>query len=980
MTDPKLIKFDGFAIDPVNELVYRGAEKIRLRPKTFALLCQLAEHPGRLVTKADLLNAIWKNYNVGDEALKHCVAEIRRVLGDDAETPKYIETVHRRGYRFVGKIDSSPHSNESGAAASQRPALPNRLLVGRTAELAQLHRCLATAMGGARQVVFVAGEQGIGKTSLVDSFIDAVNSDWPTNPDDEHEVRPLIARGQCIKAHGAGEAYMPLLEAFTGLCALPHRRRIVPLLRRHAPLWLAQMPSLVSSAQLQSVQRSTLGTTRERMMREMAEALDAITAETSLILILEDLHWSDYSTLDLISYWAQRRSSSRLLLIATYRPSVVPDGGHPLKTIKQELQEHGLCRELQLPFLNEAAIGEYLQRRFSSHKFPNDIAAWIRKKTAGNPLFMVNILDHLMARGQISLHDSRWTLNTALTDAAQTIPATIQQIIERQIEHCTPHEQQLLKAASVKGEEFSSAEAAAVLGEKIDGMDAIFQSLSKRNQFLQSMVSGGKDNSRYRFTHSLYQSICYQSLPEDQRTLYHRRVAEYIEQTNRKHLGEFAAQLAMHYDRAQQPVQALAYYQKAAENANVRHAGREALDLASRGIELLRKAPKKSNLFERELHLQNALGIGLMSAHSGGIEEVRQAFSRALDIFRRLSKRQQAGNQVLLFSCLYGLWCYYWIHAECATAYDLAQQLLDLAKTKHDPYMLDQAHFSLACALLDHGEYAGALEHSGHSSNPLSGCIAAVAQWNLGFPDQALKTIEQTLARVIKTGNPEPLLFANLCGARVHMERREYKKVLEYAQTSLDIATNKKLPEQLIAPVRCYIAWALAKLGQKHNGLEQIQQVLTSLHTLGPSNLTSLHLCMLAELSLDMGRVEEGLAAVNEALETVRSNGMNHYDAELCRLKGELLFRQILPEGNGKWNDSRLAEIRACFEQAIEIARNQQAKSLELRVTTSLAILLNKQNNQPEAHMRLKPITEWFSEGLQAYDLQEARALLQNIS
>lgn len=137
---------------------------------------------------------------------------------------------------------------------------------------------------------------------------------------------------------------------------------------------------------------------------------------------------------------------------------------------------------------------------------------------------------------------------------------------------------------------------------------------------------------------------------------------------------------------------------------------------------------------------------------------------------------------------------------------------------------------------------------------------------------------------------------------------------------------------------------------------------------------------MLADLSLDMGRIREGLAALTKALETACSNGINHYAAELYRLKGELLFRQILPEGNGKWNESRFNEISACFEQAIEIARNQKAKSLELRATTSLAILLNKRNNQPEAHTRLKQITEWFSEGLQTYDLQEARALLRNLS
>ncbi len=539
MTNPKLIRVDGFAIDPINELIYKGAEEIRLRPKTFALLCQLAEHPGRLVTKADLLNAIWKNYNIGDEALKHCVTEIRRVLGDDAEAPRYIETVHRRGYRFIGKIDSSPSSKENGGAASHRPAVPDRLLVGRTAELAQLHQCLATAMGGVRQVVFVSGNQGIGKTSLVDAFIDIVNRDQPDVPDDALEARPLIARGQCIKAHGAGEAYMPFLEALSGLGTSPYRNQIIPLLRRYAPLWLAQMPALVSSTQLQSLQHSIVGATRERMMREMAEALEAITAQTSLILILEDLHWSDYSTLDLISYWAQRRSPSRLLLIATYRPSDIAADNHPLRIIQEELEAHRQCLELPLSFLGEAAIQEYLGRRLPGHRFPREMAAWLRDHTGGNPLFMVNVLDHLATHGLLLLSNGRWILNTTLEKAAQTVPPTIQQIIERQFERHTPEEQQLLMTASVNGEEFSAAGVAAVLGKKVEKIDAGFRALAKLNMFLQR--ADNVSSSRYKFTHALYQAICYQLLPEELRTQYHRKIARYIEKTNPGHLGKLAA-------------------------------------------------------------------------------------------------------------------------------------------------------------------------------------------------------------------------------------------------------------------------------------------------------------------------------------------------------------------------------------------------------------------------------------------------------
>ena len=218
-------------------------------------------------------------------------------------------------------------------------------------------------------MVFISGDQGIGKTSLVDVFLEIVSRNQPGQPSEEALVRPSVARGQCIKSHGAGEAFMPVMEAITGLCHTPLRKRTIAVLRHYAPLWLMQMPSLISDTQLQSLQRANTGASRERMLREMAEALDALTEDIPLVLVLEDLHWSDYSTLDLISYWARRRARSQLLLIGTYRKEEILVADHPLKTLEQELCAHQRCHELPLSFLDEAAVG-VLVRRFHSHKLP----------------------------------------------------------------------------------------------------------------------------------------------------------------------------------------------------------------------------------------------------------------------------------------------------------------------------------------------------------------------------------------------------------------------------------------------------------------------------------------------------------------------------------------------------------------------------------------------------------------------------------
>src|SRR5439155_14250614 len=252
-------------------------------------------------------------------------------------------------------------------------------IMGREAELGQLHRWLEKALAGERQLVFVTGEPGIGKTTLVDAFLESLaargqpeSGVWSPESgvgagdsalrdsglrDSLREADPRrqtldaslwIGRGQSIQHYGAGEAYLPVLEALGRLCRGPEGKRLVELLNQHAPSWLVQMPALLSPAELETLQRKVAGATHERMLREMAEAVEALTAERPLVLWLEDLHWSDYSTLDWLSYLARRREPARLLVIGTYRPVEAIVREHPLRAIKQELQVHGHCQELPL--------------------------------------------------------------------------------------------------------------------------------------------------------------------------------------------------------------------------------------------------------------------------------------------------------------------------------------------------------------------------------------------------------------------------------------------------------------------------------------------------------------------------------------------------------------------------------------------------------------------------------------------------------
>jgi DNA-binding winged helix-turn-helix (wHTH) protein len=294
MQTEQVLRFDPFRLDPMHVRLWRRKQVIDLTPKAFAVLCHLAEHAGQLVTKDVLLTAVWPEIYVSEGVLSECVREIRKALGDTPQMPRFIETVHRRGYRFIAKVQSSKFQVPRSQSAIRIPRSPINV-VGRETELAQLQKWLKRALDGARQLVFVTGEAGIGKTTVVDAFVARLSA--------KNNVR--IGHGQCIDHYGQEEAYLPVLEALGRMCRESEGKHFIDLLSQHAPTWLVQMPSLLTTTDLELLQRRTQGATRERMLRELAEAMEALTTERLLVLWLEDLHWSDVSTLDWLAFVAR---------------------------------------------------------------------------------------------------------------------------------------------------------------------------------------------------------------------------------------------------------------------------------------------------------------------------------------------------------------------------------------------------------------------------------------------------------------------------------------------------------------------------------------------------------------------------------------------------------------------------------------------------------------------------------------------------
>ena len=496
-------EFPPFRLDTVNECLWRHRdegddEQIRLTPTAFEMLRYLVERAGRLVSQDDLLQALWPETFVQPEVLKSHILNIRHALGDDAKQPRFIETLPRRGYQFIAPV------REAFSPTEALVDLPSVKIVGRDTQLDELANCLQRSVGNQRQVIFITGETGIGKTTLVDEFVRRAAADFPG-------IR--IARGQCLEGYGGKEAYYPMLEALGQLCGGSGSDAVVQTLSAQAPSWLVQFPALIRREQREMLQREIVGARRERMLREICEALETTTSDKPLLLVLEDLHWADRFTVDLISVLARRRGPGKLMLIGTYHPADVTLAENPLKTVKQDLLVHHLCREIALQPLTEAQVAEYLAIESPGAVGPKGLAALICRHSEGNRLFMVITLDHMRDQGLIALENGTWKIKVPLERISLETPESLRQMIELQIERLSAEEQRALEVASVTGVSFPANVKA--LGATVDQekFESVCEDLSRRQHMVRRAGShqfpDGTISQCYEFAHALYREVFY---------------------------------------------------------------------------------------------------------------------------------------------------------------------------------------------------------------------------------------------------------------------------------------------------------------------------------------------------------------------------------------------------------------------------------------------------------------------------------------
>jgi hypothetical protein len=708
------------------------------------VLGELARRRGRVVTKEELFRACWPATAVSQTVLRVCIREIRVALAEDAPASVALETVGRRGYRLV--------------TATETTELPPDPLVGRDRELGLLRHALARADGGNRQVVFVGGERGIGKTALLEHFVEETRA----------RTRAHVTFGQCAELTGGTEPYLPIFDMLGGLCA-EEGTDVLASLERWAPTWLLQMPALLNGARASRLRQRVPSPNRDRMLRELGEALEVLGDARTLVIVLEDLHWGDASSIGALSYLAQRMKAARLLIVGSYRPVDRWAGDHPLQGARQALVARGRASDLRLEPLTSPDVDTYLARRLVGEPIDPALGGAIHARTGGNPLFVTATVAHLLERGLLAAPGGRWRLAEPLDGI---IPDGLRQLALQRIQQLAPEERRVLDAASVVGTEFSVAAVADATDVAPAAVEDVCVTLAARTELVS--VTGvdawpdGTVSGRYEFRHVLYREVLEDALSPMCRRHLHRAVGDRLEQAWKGRSGEIAAALAIHADAAGNVEAAVRHHLSAAASAKAGFASKESILHLRAALERIRSAPETDARAQAELACVLDLCGALVATRGAAAGDVSDVHARALELADRLDApraRIQAQSARHVFDVA---------RADFRHAREVAVDLLTTAERISDPFSTVIAHGALGITLFNLGEPRGAARHLEHAHamwqptfrplalDPSVMCRAmlGLTELHLGRPDVGAGWIRNALAHAESMQSPYNLSSA----------------------------------------------------------------------------------------------------------------------------------------------------------------------------------------------------------------------------
>jgi class 3 adenylate cyclase/predicted ATPase len=838
--------------------------------------------------------------------------------------------------------------------------------VGREREMEALRHAAEQARGGRGQIVAAMAEPGVGKSRLFFEFKATSQSGW------------MVLETFSV-SHGKASAYLPVIDLLrnyfdvsVGDDERKRREKIngkvltldraledtIPYL--FSLLGIVEGDDPLAEMDGQIKKRRTLEAIKRILLRE--------SLNQPLIVIFEDLHWIDEQTQQLLNLLVDSITTAKILLLVNYRPEY-----------SHQWNSRTYYTQLRLDPLGKESADEMLSALLGDAKDLIPLKRLIIERAEGTPFFMEEIVQTLFEDRVLQRNGA---VKLVRSMSAVKVPATLQAVLASRIDRLPLEEKELLQMLAVLGREFSLGLVQRVTRKPEDELERRLSQLQGREFIYEQPAAADVE---YKFKHALTLEVTYNSVLVERRKLLHERAGNALESMFAEQLDDHLDELAHHYGRSDNVDKAVEYLGRAGQQALQRSAYADAIRSLNAAIGLLQKLRDSPKRIRREVLLQLGAGPALIAVKGYAAPEVEQAYTRVRELCERL------GDPKELFPALFGLWIVYLLRGEVPRACDLAEQLLRRTQGVPDPALpLYAAESALGNTSYQMGEFVSAREHiektitlydperhrrlifvyGAADAKVRSLSYLGMTLWQLGYPEQALKRGHEALASAQALSHAFSLGFAEFHIGIVRQLRGEAAAAQQIADALMALSTEHGLTDYL-AWATVQRGWAIAEQGRHEEGIAQIKGGLATCRATGVRLLQPYFLCLLADACMNWDRVDDGLDALTEAMAAADERGTRAFGAEMHRLKGELLLRQ---------NDSNTAEAQSCYERAIEIARRQNGKSLELRATVSLTRLLASQGRRDEARAMLAEIYGWFIEGFDTADLKDAEALLDELA
>ena len=960
-----LIELSPLRLDLKAGRLWKGEHTIELRPKPWNLLLYMAQRPGELLSKQELMDAVWPDTVVTESSLNQAVKELRKALGDDARSPRFIETVHRRGFRLLAPEDYTPLATAGEKAQPQQP------LFGRATELEFLANAMATARAGQAQFVFITGEAGIGKTTLVRQVLAGL----------DRASNLALGWGQCYDLHGESEPYLPILEGIDRLARGHRGEEVQRLLSQYAPSWHSLFPWMLSPGQ--GISQPLLASTPARMPREFFDFIERLAEQRPVLLWLEDLHWSDAGTIDLLETVARRSMGSRLLVIASYRPVDAAVKNAPVAGIKRSLEVRGLARELPLEFLKRQVVGQIVAHRLESRELPATLSDILYEQTSGNPLFLATALNHLLAEDLLVHGNGCWELRAPIAEIRSKCPESLRHIVDLQRACATAEEAKALDAASAAGTAFDTQAVAGALNSEPLAVETVLDRLADREQFLRragtSNWPDGSTYSRFEFIHDVFRESIYYSLAPGQRQHFHRRIAICMDEGFDGAAESVAAELALHAELGGDGLRAIRFLILAAQKAQMLNAPREALGYLERALDQLATTPPAVARDRQELEVVVQLIPSLIGVEGFTSKKLPGRVEQALLLCNRLDDSLNRFKVLITQASIASL------PGDWNALEGYIRKLVSASEAVSDPQLLvHQARisgslclargdvidardeFQDGIALLGQNDSGEPARLFGHDPTVSTMSDLIFTQWLLGRPDEAQSMAWDAFHRAETVGAAQSIATALYVSAATALFRGEFEEARRFQDLLQQHLERNELEYRYMRPLAAHTL-LLVREGRPDEAIREARDGIALAREMGALAFSSVALTALAEAQLAAGQGEDGLDSIDEALAAADRVGERVWRPETLRIKGKLLRAR-----------GALQAAEDSFREALLEAADHSLLALELRARHDLVHLLREQGREQEACPLLEDVVNCFKEGFSTADYLEAQSLLSS--